>query len=259
MYKMKNLLTILLLYFLTFSTFVYSQNSDSIKTKSFNITYSICDHYSLITANAYNINLGSEIYLKNKNSISFNFGLIKSTMHSGGGLFSISSLNTQGLKIQIERKHYFGKYKLFEPAMLLFWPHISQYKSQTLLNSSYYYSFQAAFQQTATNRQETVVDYIDNNPYPNATHYKKNIYTVDRTVYRINLKIGYQCIKKHGLTIDYAIGLGAKYIYSNSRNQLNTSNSWPQNEKDFPWNKLFDSGNGFYPDIVHQFKIGWSF
>jgi hypothetical protein len=247
---MKNILTILLLYFLTFSTFAYSQNPDSLKSKSFNITYSICDYFSLITANAYNINLGSEIYLKNKNSIFFNLGLIKSTMHSGGGLLSISSLSTQGLKIQIERKHYLGKYKLFEPAILLFWPHISQYKSQTLLNSGYYYSIQAAFQQTATKREGENYNQI---------HNPDDFYTVNRTVYRINLKIGYQCIKKHGLTIDYAIGLGAKYIYSNSRNNLMTNNSWPDNEKDIPWNKLFDTGAVLYPDFVYQLKIGWSF
>jgi hypothetical protein len=247
---MKNILTILLVYFLTFSTFAYTQNPDSLKAKSFNITYSIYDYYSLITANAYNINLGSEIYLKNKNSIAFNFGLIKSNMHSVGGLFSISFLCTQGLKIQIERKHYFGKFKLFEPAILLFWPHIFQYKSQTLLNSGYYYSIQAAFQQTATKREGENYDQI---------HNPGDFYTVNRTVYRINLKIGYQCIKKHGLTLDYSIGLGVKYIYSNSTNYLMTSNSWSQNEKDFPWNKLFDNGAGFYPDIVHQFKLGWSF
>ncbi len=247
---MKNTLTILLLYFLTFSTFAYSQNPDSLKAKSFNITYSICDYFSLITANAYNINLGSEIYLKNKNSISFNLGLIKSTVPSGGGLLSISSLSTQGLKIQIERKHYFGIYKLFEPVILLFWTHIFQYKSQSLLNSGYYYSIQSAFQQTATKREGENYNQI---------HNPDDFYTVNRTVYRINLKIGYQCIKKHGLTIDNSIGLGAKYIYSNSKNFLITSNQWPQNEKDFPWNKLFNTGAGFYPDIVYQLKIGWSF
>jgi len=199
--------------------------------------------------NTYNINLGSEIYLKNRNSISVNLGFIRSS-RPPGGLMSVTSLSTQGIKFQIEGKHYIGKYKLFEPVILLLWPHISQYKSQTLLNSGYYYSIQSALQQTATKREGKNYNQI---------HNPDDFYTVNRTVYRINFKIGYQCIKKHGFTIDYAIGIGAKYIYSNSRNYSTTNNSWPDNEKDIPWNKLFDTGDGLYPDFVYQLKIGWSF
>jgi hypothetical protein len=247
----RKLATLTTLFLTAFSVLTYSQTTDSLKVKQITITTSVLDYFPTIKLNTGNFNIGSEIYLNNRNSLYANFGLIKSYGQSHGWL-SVSSQSTQGLKIQVEGKHYLDKHKIFEPAILLFWPHIFQYKSQTLQNSGYYVAIHSFYQLTTTDRQETVFDYIDNNPYPNTSHYKQNIYSVDRTVYGVNLKFGYQCIKKYGLTVDYSVGLGGQYISSGSNNKLGTDN-----EKDMPWNKLFDSGSGFYPNLIYQLRLGW--
>lgn len=253
----KKRLFLMVIICIAFLNISYSQIKDSLKIQSLNITTTICDYYSMIGTNAYNFNLGSEIYIKNRNSLALNFGLIKS-FEPSKGIFSIYSLKTKGFKFQTEYKHYFGKHQLFQPAIILFWPHILQYHTKKMENSGYYYSFQMAFQQTSTKRDESIFDYINDWPYPNTSYYKNNFYTVERTVYRMNLKIGYQCVKINGLTIDYAIGLGVKYLDSFTKNQINKSESWPQNEKDLIiGHKLFEKGHGFYPDVVHQFKIGF--
>ena len=241
---------------MTISFSIYSQTSDTLKAKRVIITTSLTDYLPTIKLNTGNFNIGSEIYLKDRKSIYANFGLIKS-YGQPRGLLSISSLSTQGMKIQIEGRQYLNLHKIFEPAILLFWPHIFQYKSQTLPNTGYYVAIHSSYQWTATKRQETVVDYIDNNPFPNSTHYKQNIYTVDRNVYGLNIKFGYQCIKKCGLTVDYTVGLGGLFIASHSTNRIGADTDWPNSDKDYPSNKLFDKGTGFSPNVIYQVRLGW--
>ena len=156
------------IFLMTISFSIYSQTSDTLKAKRVIITTSLTDYLPTIKLNTGNFNIGSEIYLKDRKSIYANFGLIKS-YGQPRGLLSISSLSTQGMKIQIEGRQYLNLHKIFEPAILLFWPHIFQYKSQTLPNTGYYVAIHSSYQWTATKRQETVVDYIDNNPFPNST------------------------------------------------------------------------------------------
>lgn len=185
-----------------------------------------------------------------------NVGMIRSYGPSNG-MLSINSEKTQGMKIQVEGRYYLNKHKIFEPALFLFWPHIFQYKSQTLQNTGYYLAVHSHYQLTTTDRQETIVDYIDNNPFPNTSHYKQNMYTVDRTVYALHLKFGYQCIKKVGLTINYGVGLGIQYISSSSKNRLGNDFSWPNSERDYG-NKLFDKGTGIAPSFVYHVRLGWA-
>ncbi|MEO0075894.1 MAG: hypothetical protein ABIK31_07345 [candidate division WOR-3 bacterium] len=239
-----------------FSSWTYSQSTDSLKAKQIIITTSLTDYLPTIQLNTGNFNIGTEIYLKNKKSIFANIGVIKSYGQSGG-LLGISSISTQGLKIQVEGRHYLNKHKIFEPAILLFWPHIFQYKSQKLQNTGYYVAVNSFYQWTATDRQETVVAYIDNNPFPNSSHYKQNIYTVNRNVIGLNILFGYQCIKKCGLTVDYSVGLGGQFISSSSSNRIGTDTNWPNSEKEYLSNKLFDKGTGFSPNFIYQVRLGW--
>jgi hypothetical protein len=239
---MKNFKTILIvLFFGTFSTETFSQNCDTIQTKPIILTTSLFDYLPSWNLPTSNLNIGAEIYLSNRNSIFLNCGLIRPCGHAIA-LTSPITISTKGFKLQFETKHFLNKHKLLEPMMLIFWPHIFQYKSQTLQNTGYYYAIHTTFQKTATDRKG----------------YKNSIYTVDRTFCRLDFKIGYQCIKRCGLAIDCAFGLGIKYLTSNSRNYIQDS-SWPNNDKDFPWNKLFDTGAGLYPDIVYQLRLGWGF
>ncbi len=252
----KRLLILTTIFLTVFSVLTYAQATDSLKIKRVTITTSVFDYFPTFNLNTGNFNIGTEIYLKNRKSLCANFGIIKSYGQSNG-LLSISSISTQGLKIQVEGRHYINKHKIFEPSLLLFWPHIFQYKSQTLQNTGYYFAVHSFYQWTATDRQETVVDYIDNNPFPNSRHYKQNIYTVDRNVYGLNIKFGYQCIKKYGLTVDYAVGLGGQFISSSSTNRLGADTNWPNSQNENLSNKLFDKGTGFSPNIIYQVRLGW--
>ena len=229
-----------------------SQNNDTLKCKRLIITVSVFEYFPGIKLNTGNINVGTEVYLKNRMSLWGNIGLIASYGPSKGWL-SISSQNTLGVRVQTEVRRYFGKHKIFEPAILLFWPHIFQYKTQLLQNTGYYVSLHSIYQRTVTEREEVVVDYIANNPFPNTVYNKKNVYLVNREVFGLNIKLGYQCIKNAGLTVDFGIGIGVQYISSVSKNKLGDDSA-----KDYPWNKLFDTGQGFYPNLSYQLKIGWA-
>jgi hypothetical protein len=194
-------------------------------------------------------------------SLSFNGGYIHSN-GSKGGYFDISSLNTKGYKIETEGKYFLGKRKIYEPAIFLFWPHILQFNTQRVINSGYYLSIAAFYQNTNTEREERVLDYIDNNPFPNTAHYKHNSYNVIRGVSGFNFRIGYQCIKKSNFIIDYSVGLGIRHISSRSINKMGENR-----DKDvaFPLDfvvgraKEFDNGNAVYPDLSAKIKIGWAF
>jgi len=247
----------ILLVFLLVTSLSSAQLNETLKSKKLIITSSLFD-YLPNKLNAGTRNVGVEIYLGNRKSVGISMGSIHSYGPSGG-LFQISSVSTRGMKFQAEVKHYLNKRKIFEPAILIFWPHILQYKTRELQNTGYYTAINITYQNTKTERGETVLDYVDNIPFPNSAHYKQTIYTVDRSCYALTIKFGYQCVKKYGLTVDYALGLGAQYISSNSKNRLGSERGWPGSENDIPWKKLFDNGAGIYPAFNYQLKLGWAF
>lgn len=234
---------------------VFSQSGDSIAFNRLSFTTNIIDYFPSIQLNTSNINVGAELYLKNKNSLSVNLGYIKSYGPSSGWV-SINSLNTSGFKLQIERKHYFGKFKIIQPAILVSWPHIFQYNTEQLKNTGYYTSFHLSIKNTKTDRLETILDYIDNTPFPNTRHYKDNIYTVNRSIFSFNIKLGYHCVKAFGLTIDHAIGLGGQYISSISMNKLGLVNTYTNAQTELGGRKLFDKGSSLYPSILYQVCFG---
>lgn len=221
------------------------------------ITTSLVDYFPTFSLNTGNFNIGTEIYVGKSKSLLVNVGLIRSYGPSTG-LLSITSIKTTGWSVQLEGRHYFRRRKIIEPAILLFWPHIFQYHTKNLNNTGYYVSIQTGYQSTSTERPETVVDFIDNNPFPNTTHYKKNIYHVERYIIRLNCLVGYQCIKRHGLTVDYAVGLGGQFISSFSINRLGPDNNWPNSEREIS-NKFFDHGNAMVPTFVYRVRLGWAF
>lgn len=235
-----------------------SQSSDSLRPRRFVITTSLIDYFPTFNLNTGNFNIGAEIYVRNNKSFSVNAGLIRSYGPSSG-LLSITSIKTNGWSIQLEGRHYFNKRKIVQPAILLFWPHIFQYHTKDLNNTGYYISVHTGYQSTVTEREETAVDFVDSNPFPNTTHYKKNIYQVNRSAIRLNCLIGYQCIKRHGLTVDYSVGLGGQFISSFSSNRLGQDINWPNSEREIISNKLFDHGTAISPSFVYRVRLGWAF
>ncbi|GEM_PF-6193269 len=246
----KSILFIVICFSLFSPIYTYSQK-DGLRTKQIMITTSLFD-YLIGPVSCRNLNLGAEFYTKNNNSISFNIGKLESFgPPSSSGYFSygVPSTNTSGYKIQLERKHYLNIDSIFWPSIVLFWPHILQYKSKDLEYCGYYYAGNIFYQNTKTDRSVLHITPSDN--------IITDLYNVKRNVYSANLKFGYQCIKKYGLVIDYSVGLGVQYISSKSTEQ--TGYEVINNERDFPWRKQFDTGSGIYPHLCYQLKLGWMF
>jgi hypothetical protein len=243
---MKTTKTLLIFILMLFYQLTYSQSTDSIKFKRVIISTSLLDYLPSLNLNTRNFNIGSEIYLKNRNSLAINIGLMQTNGKPNPyGFLGGSSLKTQGFKIQVERRRYLNRNKIVEPSIFLFWPHIFQYNTQTLQNSGYYVSAHSFYQYTQTERNETMVDGFNQNIYRN------NIYTVDRNALAFNLKLGYQCVKKHGIAIDFGVGLGAQLITSSTRNKLGNAS-----DGDFGY-FLFDEGTKVMPSFIYQFRLGF--
>lgn len=236
----RKIIALAILCLLAISELASAQVIDSIKAKRIIISTSALE-YIPFRFNSGNFNVGTELYLKNRYSIYANIGAIRSYGESTGW-FPILKEKTNGIKIQIEGKRFLNRHKIFEPAILLFWPHIIQYKSQNLPNSGYYVAINSFYQTTTTKKQDFA-----------------QYSTVDRSVSGLNVRLGYQCIKRRGLTIDYAVGVGIQYIDSHSNNLINSDSYWFDTQKDFPWNKQFSKGSGIFPDITYQIRIGWGF
>jgi hypothetical protein len=231
-----------------------AQQTDTILLKKIVITTSALE-YIPDKLNVGNFNLGAEMFVANNKTINANVGLLKSYGPSDRNWFQLSSQRTTGFKLQLEGRHYLNRHKIFDPAVLLFWPHIFQYKSQSLKNSGYYFALHGAFQHTNTKREETIPGLSTGYPFPDYdSHSIQNDYTVKRAATRLHVKFGYQSIKSCGLVIDYSVGLGGQYISSSPEGKLGSDN-----DKDWPTNKFFDEGSGFYLSPVYQIRIGWGF
>lgn len=178
MEKLASKYWIVLITFLLINTNGFSQNLDSIKVKKFTITTSVLDYISefrTFDEITYNIEFSAPI--KKRNFVHFNVGYLKSTETAKIFLSAFPNPidKTQGYRVQLEGRHYLNKHKLFEPSLVLFWLGLFQYKSIVQDNTGYYVAFQSKYQFTTTERTETVVDFVNNNPFPNTTHYKKMI------------------------------------------------------------------------------------
>lgn len=231
---------------------MHAQEGDSLKKNMGGFTTSLLEFFpdpKLYTAN---VNLGMEYRLRSKNTLYVNLGYL----HPYGkpeGFFGLSSRWTRGLRLQVEKRRYLNRRKIVEPAILLFWPHIFQFGTRDQDNTGYYWAIHSAFKRTQTRRTEYYLARIEDEPYPGTKYYERNEYDVFRTSISIHLKFGYQCIRKRGFIVDYSVGCGAQYLTSHSE-----GNILEHTNRDIPWNKLFNSGSGFFPSFLYQIRIGWS-
>lgn len=205
------------------------------RSKRFAIKTSLFDYVPGIKLNTVNYNLGLEFRFAKGKSIAVNAGTIISSA-SPQGFFVIPSLSTNGYKGEVDIRLYHDiGFEERQLKRLYFGPHF-------------------VYKQTETKRGETVLDYIDNNPFPNSQHYKQNIYNVNRKVIALNWKIGWQYISRPGFLMDFSIAFGGAYISSHSPDKLGDNSV-----NDIPWKKQFDSGSEICPNAKIQFAIGWAF
>jgi hypothetical protein len=248
--------SIQLVFFLAvFSCHCYSQHGDSLGVKRFILTTSVLEYFPSIFLNTGNFNIGTEIYLGNSKSVYFGAGLIKSYGPTGDNLIEISALSTTGVKLQLEGRRYLNKRKLFEPAIILFWPHIFQYHTQAVQNSGYYTGFHCFYQYTETVRLQSYLASEISTPYGVIRDYKDNLYTVSRNATSVNLIFGYQCIKRYGLVVDYFVGAGVQFISSHSWNRVDAESQDSGDENELF--KPFNYGNAFAPSLIYKVRVGW--
>lgn len=229
---------------------------DSSSLKKVILSTALLEYWPNPKLNTVNCNLGAELYLKNSLSLYLNAGVLLSA-GSPNSYFGIPSEQSQGYKFRLEMRRYLKRKKVIEPAMLLFWPHVFQYHNQPAENSGFYTGLSSSYQWTETKRKENV----ENPNYPNnpmgESQYIENYYFVSRNVLCLNGMIGFQCIKKSGITVDYAVGLGIQFVNSHSRNRLGSDQDYPNSTKDYPMDKYFDYGFGIAPNLLYQIRIGF--
>lgn len=226
-----NRLIFILLFSIPFS--LKSQATDSLETKKLILTTSVLKYLPVNSLNTGNFNMGASYYLGNNKSVYLNLGYIKSYGPSGGK-FEINAIESEGMSLQLEGRHFFNKHKLIEPLILIFWPHIFQYNGQRTTNAGYYFGIRSFGKRIHTNRSAGIV----------------------RTnALGLNIKFGYQCIKESGFTIDHAVGVGGQYISSHS----DFTGEDFVTQHTFPWGRPFENGKGFYPSLLYEVNIGWSF
>lgn len=228
---------------------------DTLPVKKIVFNTSVFEYFPTLLLHTGNLNLGSEIYLGKNNSVYINAGYITSYGESSG-IISILAIKTTGYKIQMEGKHYLRKHKVVQPAMLLFWPHIFQFHSQKLENTGFYASVHSFFQSTETLRPQSFVyeAYGPNKPRIMVN----NSYVVTRRAAALHLKFGYNCIKASGVNIDYAVGIGAQFIYSESVGKSPLGTVWSESQGEYG-QKAFDEGFLIRPSFVYQVKIGFGY
>ncbi|MBL7891715.1 MAG: hypothetical protein JNL63_03730 [Bacteroidia bacterium] len=114
------------------------------------------------------------------------------------------------------------------------------------------------FQNTMATGTETVLDYITETPVL-LSHYKDISYSVDRSDMAFHVKFGKRCVFKGGITIDNSIGLGIRYISSQSIGKQSGDINYHSNYFETPYSKQYDDGAAFFPSFVYHLKIGFSF
>ncbi len=252
--KARLLITIAFLLFYTINT-SNARATDTLATKRLIIKASSFEYLPSLLKTG-NINLGAEIYLKNRKSVYANFGVIWPYNFNFYLWDWYSADNYKGWKLQVEGRHYLNKHKIFEPAILLFWPHLLQFNSEELPNTGYYVGLHSSQRFLTSNRTENVIVYNENVPFPNNAQPRLVSYTLNSTLYGLNLKFGYQAIKKYGFTVDYAVGIGCLFI---SNTLVNKVGDVPElsrlNYPNLPA-YFFGKETGFSPNLMFQLKLG---
>jgi hypothetical protein len=228
---------------------------DSLSFKKIAISTSLLEYFPNPKLYTINCNIGAEVYIKNGYSIFLGGGVLLPA-GSPVSYIGIPSEQSKGYKFRLEGRRYLKRKKEVEPAMLIFWPHVFQYHNVPYQNSGLYTGLSSSFQFTETERKESVQTEVS--PAGNPV-YKDNVYFVNRNQLAMNLMLGFQCIKKSGFFVDYAVGLGIQLVSSSSSNRIGGDQNYPNSSLDWPMDKYFDYGTGIGPNLLYQVRLGYAF
>src|SRR5687767_6879063 len=101
---------LIIVFVLSFTSLIPAQTIEQINPRPLIISTSVLEYFPTIQLGTGNINLGAELYLKNKKSIYGNLGFITTFEESKGSWFTIYSEKTLGFKAQIGGKHFLNKH-----------------------------------------------------------------------------------------------------------------------------------------------------
>jgi hypothetical protein len=251
MIRLEKIKWFLVLYILVFSTTLVRSQFDSLPSKKISFHTLTSEYLPSWHLEVINFNLGTELLLKKSKAVCINLGYLSNQKSTSGDFFNVGIYSSKGYRVQIEIKHYLKRKKLIEPLMLVFWPHLLQYKSQTLQNSGYYLSGLMSYQYTSSERTETIANEYNST---NQSQFMSSIYNVNRNSVSLIAKAGYQCIKSFGLLIDVSFGFGAQWLDTKTVGKQSDNFSI-----EFPWAKPFDTRQGIFPQVRYQIKLGWAF
>ncbi|PLX18843.1 MAG: hypothetical protein C0599_11660 [Salinivirgaceae bacterium] len=175
-------------------------------------------------------NLGTDISLNKNYSIALNVGYIYG---KGTSLLNFTTENNNGFRVQGEIRRYFNKTKMWEPGVLLFPPHIFQYKTVNKWNAGYYTGWLTDYQYT-----ESEVDI-------------GSLYTTYRHAAKLHALIGYQCFKSYHVVVDFSVGAGIQYIFSESPKKIEGFS------ESGPWGENFHEESGIFPSIGYKLRVGF--
>lgn len=253
--KTKSISILLMFIFLYGKGFAQERVNDSVLIKTRILSTSLFS-YIPNQFNAGKANISYEFTTRKRNSLKLSAAYTYSYGLPNTSYFQIKAEKCKGLGIELERKHYLKRKKLLEPLVLIFWPQLFQFHAEENSISGYYFSTSIASSYQRIGMQDDFVDYVNDDPYPNAIHYTTERYYVNRMSNALNLKLGYTCIKTTGIVVDFATGVGIQHISSfNNLNDRFTPNNINEmvnfNKRDL------NNGSGFYPSFSYQLNIGF--
>lgn len=209
----------------------WSQSADSLSSSKLILGTSLFEYLPGVFLHTANYNIDAELRLKNQWSLITNLGYI----HSFQNYWLRNDLSprirfnklidpSHGTRIQFEIRRYLGWYKMFEPACLLFWPHMLQYRNNNAINTGYYTAIHGHFRYL----------FVHHNTLFRKSYEAQGFVTNAA----VHLKFGYRNIKVNGLSLDLGIATGLQYYDSDQYYG-------------------FVNRMGFFPSFSYQLKLGW--
>ncbi len=227
--KINNSFFIIIIFFV-FNYFSYAQ-SDSLKViKNYNFLLKLEPYRTIVgdgTTNSHCLQICLETIIKKKISFNQDIGYIfyQSAQNYGSEIsrpFIVAVKDITGIRTESEIRYY-----------------ISRQKKKLC---GYYIAANLIYQFTKAKRGYTI------------------FYKVNRNMYGLHGKIGWQNIAKKGKgfifnVFDFSCGIGLRYISS----YIITSNFENSESYEFIYKKHYDYGSKLFPSFTFSIKLGWAF
>jgi hypothetical protein len=211
--------------------FLNAQEESSVEKVRFSVTTSVFETAPAIVGLPISIfNLGTDVSINQNYSIAINAGYVYGV---GGSMINFTTDKDNGFRVQGELRRYLNTIKMWEPGVLLFPPHILQYETVNKWNAGYYTGWLTDYQ------------------YTESKYFSGNHFKVYRHAAKLHAIFGYQCFKSYHVVVDFSVGVGIQYIYSESPQRT------PGFSESGPWGQQFHDESGLFPSIGYKLRVGF--